>query len=127
MPQSPLAANVAITASAPHYEAPLNLDAQGALRTSADGTSSMLDLTTATVVKATPGRVAKVTVLAVATAGTFGVYDTTTTGAAATSNAIVQYTASWPAVGTIITLNWPCANGIVVNPGTSGAVSVSYA
>ncbi|NBI44976.1 hypothetical protein EON00_04885 [Burkholderia sp. ISTR5] len=67
------------------------------------------------------------TVLAVATGGTFGAYDAATTGAAATANAIVQYASDYPAVGSVITLEWPCNTGIVVNPGTGGAVSVSYA
>jgi hypothetical protein len=103
------------------------LDPQGALRVTTGGVSSALDVTTATVIKPTPGRMVRLTVLAAATAGTFGVYDTTTTGGAATANAILQYTASWPAVGTMITLDWPCLSGIVVNPGTNGAVSVSFA
>jgi hypothetical protein len=99
---------------------------QASVLTTAGGQNSSLDVTAATVIKAAPGRLVRITVLAVATAGTFGAYDTTTTGSTATANAIVQYTAAWPAVGTVLTLEWPCANGIVVNPGTSGAVSVSY-
>jgi hypothetical protein len=90
------------------------------------GVNSALDISTATVVKTTQGFVARVTVLTVATGGEFGVYDTTTTGTAATANAIYQVGASWPAAGTVLTLEWPCKNGIVVNPGTGGAVSVSY-
>lgn len=101
-------------------------NSQASVLTTVGGQNSALDVTVATVVKAAQGRLVRITVLAVATAGTFGAYDTTTTGGAATANAIVQYTASWPAVGTVITLEWPCANGIVVNPGTNGAVSVSY-
>jgi hypothetical protein len=101
-------------------------NAQASVLTTAGGQSSALDVTAATVVKALPGRLVRITVLTAATAGTFGAYDTTTTGSAATANAIVQYTAAWPAVGTVITLEWPCANGIVVNPGTSGVVAVSY-
>ncbi|WP_342704274.1 hypothetical protein OHZ10_08135 [Burkholderia arboris] len=91
------------------------------------GALSALDVSAATVVKNSPGTLVRITVLAVATGGTFGAYDATTTGAAATANAIVQYASGYPAVGSVITLEWPCANGIVINPGTGGAVSVAYA
>jgi len=91
------------------------------------GSASKLDVTAATVVKATPGTVYRVVVNAVATAGTFGIYDTTTTGGAAAASAIYTAASNWPAVGTVLELEWPCANGIVVNPGTGGNVSVSYA
>lgn len=91
------------------------------------GSLSALNVTAATVIKARPGTVYRVVVLTVATAGTFGVYDTTTTGGAATANAVFQETSSYPAAGTVLYLEFPCANGIVVNPGTGGAVSVSYA
>lgn len=90
------------------------------------GNASKLDVTAATVVKATPGTVFRVVVNAAATAGTFGIYDATTTGGAAASNAIVVAASGWPAAGTVLTLEWPCANGIVVNPGTGGNISVSY-
>ena len=91
------------------------------------GTSSALDVSALTAVKASPGTLYRVTVLTAATAGTFGVYDAATTGAAAATNAVLSYAAAYPAVGTVFTLEWPCANGIVVNPGTGGSVSVSYA
>jgi hypothetical protein len=101
-------------------------NAQTSVLTSSGGQSSKLNITAATAIKAVPGRLVKITVLTVATGGTFGAYDVATTGAAATANAIVQYGAAWPAAGSVISLDWPCANGIVVNPGTGGAVSVSY-
>lgn len=91
------------------------------------GNASKLNVTTQTVVKATPGTLFRITVLTVATGGTFGANDAATTGAAAASNAILAIGASWPAAGTVFELEWPCSNGIVVNPGTGGAVSVSFA
>ncbi|WP_244116436.1 hypothetical protein [Burkholderia gladioli] len=91
------------------------------------GALSALDVSAATAIKTSPGTLVRITVLAVATGGTFGAYDAATTGAAATANAIVQYASGYPAVGSVITLEWPCNTGIVVNPGTGGAVSVSYA
>jgi len=91
------------------------------------GTSSALNVTVTTAVNASPGTLYRVTVLTAATAGTFGIYDAATTGAAAAANAIVALAAAWPAAGTVYTLEWPCLSGIVVDPGTGGAVSVSYA
>jgi hypothetical protein len=91
-----------------------------------NGSNNKLNVNTITAVKASAGRVCKVTVITAATAGNFAVYDVATTGAAATANAIVKYTASWPAVGSVITLDFPCLAGIVVDPGTSGVVAVSF-
>jgi hypothetical protein len=125
MPQNALLANVAVTPAPGAHAAPLQLDQSGNLLTGS-GSANKLNVTASTVIKASAGRVCKVTVVAVATAGTFGVYDIATTGAAATTNAIVQYTTGYPAVGTIIPLDFPCLTGIVVNPGTGGQVSVSF-
>jgi len=92
----------------------------------AGGNQSKLNLSAQTVVKSTPGTIVRVTVLAVATGGKFGVYDASTVGGIANGARIVEYSASWPAVGTVINLEFPCANGIVVDPGTAGVVSVSF-
>lgn len=123
MPQGPLAANVAISPAL--KSAPLQLDQSGNLLTGS-GSMNKLNVIAPTVIKASAARVCKVTVITAATAGTFGAYDVATTGAAATTNAIVQYAAAWPAVGTVISLDFPCLTGIVVNPGTGGQVSVSF-
>ena len=124
MPQSPLAANVAINQTT-LKSAPLQTDQSGNLLVG-NGSMNKLNVTAITAVKGSAGRVCKVTVVAAATAGNFAVYDIATTGAAATANAIVKYTASWPAVGTVINLDFPCLAGIVVDPGTSGQVAVSF-
>jgi hypothetical protein len=90
------------------------------------GNASSLNITAAKVVKSTPGTIMRVVVNQVATAGAFGIYDATTTGGVSTSNAIYQALSNYPAAGTVLTLEFPCQNGIVVQPGTGGAVSVSY-
>lgn len=125
MPQTAQQANIAVTPAPGAHAAPLQLDQSGNLLTG-NGSTNKLNVTTSTVIKASAGRVCKVTVVAVATAGTFGVYDIATTGAAATANAIVQYASGYPAVGTVIPLDFPCLAGIVVNPGTGGQVTVSF-
>jgi hypothetical protein len=85
------------------------------------GTSSSLNLTAATVVKATAGRAVRVSVLVAGTApGT--VNDTTTTAGAALANEVFEI----PNTVGMFELDWPCASGIVVVPGTGQTVAVSY-
>jgi dethiobiotin synthetase len=101
---------------------PLNTDASGALLVAGTGgTFSALNITAATVVKAAPGRLIRISVVvAGTTVGT--VNDTTTTGAAAASNEIASIANT---IGTY-ELDWPCLVGIVVVPGTGQTVAVSY-
>jgi hypothetical protein len=125
MPQGPLQANVAVNQTT-LKSVPLQSDQSGNLLVG-NGSMNKLNVTTATVIKATPGRICKVSVITAATAGTFGIYDAATTGAAATTNAIYPVsTSAWPAAGTVIPLDFPCLAGIVVNPGTGGVVAVSF-
>ena len=69
MPQSPLSAAVALSSAAPFKQSQLNLDTQGSLRTAAGGTLNSYDITAATVIKASPGRIVKV-IVQVAGSGT---------------------------------------------------------
>lgn len=91
------------------------------------GSQSALNVSVPTAVKTSSGTLVRITVLTAATGGTFGAYDTAAPGTAAAANAIVQYASGYPAVGSVIYLQWPCNTGIVVNPGTGGAVSVAFA
>jgi len=82
---------------------------------------SALDITTATVVKASNGFVVRVSVIvAGSTVGT--VNDAATTGAAAVANEIAAIPNT---VGTYA-IEFPFANGLVIVPGTGQTVSVSY-
>ncbi|MHB8388155.1 MAG: hypothetical protein ACYDBH_01080 [Acidobacteriaceae bacterium] len=85
------------------------------------GNATSLNISAATVVKATPG----VAVLAqIVTAGTTAgsVNDTTTTGAATTANQV----ATLPnAVGPVV-IGMPCASGIVVVPGSGQVLALSF-
>lgn len=85
------------------------------------GTSAALDITAATVVKATPGICVKVSVVvAGSSAGT--VNDAATTGAAAPAN---QF-GTLPTTAGTQDFDWPCGTGIVVVPGTGQTVAVSF-
>ena len=81
-----------------------------------------LNIAAKTVVKATPGFIGTVSIITAPSAAG-GVYDAATAGATAAANQIatIATTASLPEV-----LNFSCANGIVVDPGTGGVVSVSF-
>lgn len=120
MPQGPLSANVAKNTS--NQMAPMNLDAQGALRTSGGGVSNSYNITAVAVVKATPGRLVKISVVT-AGSGAGIASDCAATGDVAAANKI----ASIPAAIGVIILDWPCAVGITITPGTGQVLAVSYA
>lgn len=97
-----------------------NCDTQGSL-VAVDGRNSSLNITAATVVKASSGRLVRINVLtAGSTTGTAN--DATTTGGASASNEIFSIPNT---VGSYY-LDWPVTNGIVIIPGTSQVISVSY-
>jgi len=119
MAQNPLAANTALNTN--NSYAAQRLDAQTSLLVSHGGISSSLNITAATVVKATPGRLVRISVIvAGSTVGTAN--DVITTGAVAVANQI----ATIPAAVGVIVVEWPCAAGITVVPGTGQTLSVSY-
>lgn len=124
MPQGPLGAYVAKAIS--NALAPLILDSVSLLMTSRGGTLSKLDVTASAVVKASPGRVARIVVTTVTATAAITVNDTTTTGGAAAANTILSIPTA-AAVGTVYDLDWPCANGIVINFGSAtGGLAISY-
>lgn len=84
-------------------------------------TSSKLDISTQTVIKASPGKLFTVSVTtAGTTAGT--VNDSATISGVAASNLV----GSFEAVGNYPFNDWPFANGIVITPGTGQVLSVSF-
>lgn len=85
------------------------------------GNDNKLNITAATVVKATPGTVYDVVVnTAGSTAGT--VSDVATTGGVAAANLIYNI----PNTVGVYRLEFPCLVGIVVTPGTGQVLSVSF-
>lgn len=118
MPQG----NYFVAKNANNVLVPMRTDAQGTLLSTSGGTSSRLNIAAATVVKATPGRVCQVSVVtAGSTLGTIN--DVATTGAAAAAN---QVGSAPNTAGAVVPLNFPCAVGIVVVPGTGQVLAVSY-
>ena len=114
MPQNAMAATIAVNPS--KQQTPLASDAQKGLLT-VDSLNASLGLTAATQVKATAGRLVKVSVL-VAGSAAGAAYDAV--GATTGQFFVIPNT-----VGVYL-INWPCANGVYVVPGTGQTISVSY-
>lgn len=91
-------------------------------------TQSTLNITAAVVVKASPGRVAKIIVEVAPSAGNLIINDNTQTGGTnVAANQIYEAAFGSLTEGQVITLDWPCANGIVISSvGTGGVYSVSF-
>lgn len=95
-------------------------DSQKALLT-ATGKSRLLNITAATVVKATPGRIVKVQVLVAGT--TVGTINDL---AVATGAAVANQVATIPNTVGPFDISMVCTTGILVVPGTGQTVAVSY-
>jgi len=94
------------------------------------GTNSALNVTAAKVIKAAPGRLARISVIAPGTtSGALTINDCLTTGAATTSNEVFTIAYGSMSVGQVIALDWPFQVGIVVSAvpgGGSPQYSISY-
>lgn len=88
------------------------------------GAHSALNITTTTVIKAAPGTLYKVVVIT-APSGAGGIYDSASTSGLGATN-LINSIGTGLAASYVFDLDWPCANGITINPGTGGVVSVSY-
>ena len=129
MPQNALAATVAVQNG---VQKPLSLDAQGQANVNVGGTASALNLTAAAVIKAAPGRLVRIVIVAPgSTSGAFTFNDCATVGAAAAANEsfTLPYNGANNIAGATFVLEWPCATGIVLSAvpgGGSPVVAVSY-
>jgi hypothetical protein len=94
----------------------------------ANGSTTRLALAAGqTLVKAAPGRVAKLIVnTATGTAGTLAVNDCASTGAVAAGNVVYSVPFGTAILGTVIVLDVPCLVGIVVTVPTSSTVTVVF-
>ena len=87
----------------------------------ASGAAVVYNVTAATVIKASPGRMVRVDVI-VAGSSAGSVNDCTTTAAAAVGN---QLAVIPNAVGPLL-FDWPCKVGVVVVPGTGQTIAVAF-
>lgn len=118
MPQS---GNIVLSGQRPDGTVgPLNTDSQNSVIT-AVADNATYNLTAATVVKATPGKLARISVIVAGSAvGTAN--NCITTGAVAAANEIAVI----PNTVGVIVLEWPCSAGITVVPGTGQTIAVSW-
>lgn len=125
MAQYPASASIAKNPNG--AQAQVAVDSAGNLKvavvSASEATKSTLNITAATVVKATPGAILSVSIVVAGAAGTLN--DCATTGTAAAANEIAALPA---AVGTINfgAGGWPCATGIVVVPGAGQTISIAW-
>lgn len=122
MPQAPLQANVAVNQTT-LKSSPLQMDQSGNLLVG-NGSMSKLNQTGTFLVKGAPGRICKINVVG-GTAAALVVNDVATTGGVATANIVASLTSAQAAVGTTISLDFPCLAGIVVQASTA-VVAVSF-
>lgn len=88
---------------------------------SQQGTGSALNMTAATLVKASAGRLARISVL-VAGTGVGSANDAASVAAAAAANQVFVI----PTTVGVYLIDWPCASGIVVTPGAGQTLAVSF-
>jgi hypothetical protein len=119
-----------IAKSVSGFFAPLMLDGVGLLMATGGGTVSAVGLTAAAVIKAAPGRIARIVIVdgGKANEGEFTFNDAAATGNASAANTIISIPAGVTG-GTVFDLDWPCANGIALSAVPSAgspALSVTY-
>jgi len=107
-------------------------DAQGVQIVATGGLNATLNVTAAAVIKATPGRLARVIVLAPgSTSGAFTFNNCATVGAATAANQVftVPYNGTNNIAGAVFNIDVPCTVGIVcsaVPGGGSPQIVVTY-
>ena len=87
------------------------------------GNASELNITAPTVVKASPGTLFRVNVNTASSVSVSACYDLATVNGASAATEI--YVSPISAVGST-ELTWPCADGILIVPGTGANIAVSY-
>lgn len=105
-----------------NFQASARVNNQGALQT-ATANNIVENLSASAVVKASPGYVAQVSIVS-APSDAVTVYDASTLATATAAKKMAVLTSA--AGHTVQTVNLPAGTGIVVDPGTSGVVAVSY-
>ncbi len=107
---------------------PALVDAQAGVVTG-DAVSATYNVAAATVIKAAPGKLARITIQSMGTAGAFVINNLAANSGAALGNQIasIAYNATGVVPGVPIVFEWPCSTGILVSAVTTGGVlSVSY-
>ena len=123
MPQNPLAATIATNPS--NQQAPAKLNSVGELLVNSLPALTLLDITAATVVKASPGRVGTCSVIVGGT-GAGSINDCLTTAQVNVTNQIAVIPALATSQIGVFKVDMNGLTGIVVAPGTGQTVAISY-
>lgn len=103
---------------------------QGPIPTSVQGlggNSAALNVAATGVIKPSRGTLFRIVVQVAPSAGNLTINDLAANSGAAIGNQIYNQAFGALTLGTIITLDWPCSNGIVVSSiGTGGVYAISY-
>jgi hypothetical protein len=91
------------------------------------GVSSAINVTAAGVIKAAPGILASISVVAPGSAGNLTLNDTTSVGGAASTNEILSIPFGTLSAGKVLKFLWPCASGICISAvPTGGQFSMAF-
>lgn len=92
------------------------------------GNQSSLQCNAAKVIKATPGKIAKIIVQSVGAGGTLTINDNNAVGGSnSAANQILSLLTASLTAGQVIPLDFPCSTGITVSACSGGiVVSISY-
>jgi hypothetical protein len=121
---SPTVAGLTLTGIAPSFAI------QGFLRGPTRGSaglavSAMLNVLNAQVVKAAPGILVRVVVVAAGSGGSLTLNDSATLAGAATGNEILTIAYGSLSAGQMLQFDWPCAAGICISAVPSGTPQFS--
>ena len=89
------------------------------------GNKSSLDITAATVVKATNGILFTITTSTAGSAGDLVLNDVATVAGAAAANQVISIPFGTLTAGSVVTLKWPCATGITISAVPTGWVGAA--
>jgi hypothetical protein len=90
------------------------------------GSKTKLNITAATVVKASPGVVTRLSIISPGTAGQFTINDCATLGAASTANQVYSEANTAQQAGAFVEVQWPFLVGITISavpPGSNTCVA----
>ena len=96
--------------------------------TTTNGTLAAGGGATTTLIKASAGRAGRLLINAAGTAGSWTVYDSATALGANYSNTVwnAAYGATSVAAGSVVTIDFPCLNGIVITVPVTGSAAFSW-
>jgi hypothetical protein len=92
-----------------------------------EGDQSALNVTAASVIKASKGTLCRIIPVVVGSAGNITISDSTSASGNTVANEVITIPVGSLAIGVPVVINWPCANGIALSAiPTGGQYSFSF-